>query len=611
MMRRILFTWALVLTLCVGAAAYQFPDTDAVGTLHTDYINNSPKAQAEMLRQLGLFRGTGNGFALERPMTRCEAAVMLVRLLGGETQALSGTWEHPYTDVPVWASHYVGWLTQKGLTRGVSATRYGAAQNVSCEQYAVLLTRVLRGSDQRQFAGGEPAEKAEADKRGFTRGDALALSVRALQSSCDGTVEAPRAATLAARLVSQGVFSARTFGEASFAVFPSSYYADEDGRLCRWTCEVNVAACPERGLAPAEHSESPALVYLPASRVESNGTMTFFALDCKTMAVQAKSAGHPAPDGFDGLTYCGSVGGTDYLMERMQVVTEARRGALLAWNGAALTQTVDARSLWGGNPSFRYTWLSAASSRLLCSKEACFVLDGKDCRAVTLPAGAEARGFDGTNILFEQDGKTAGLIARMEAASGKVCESYSIPYHEPDPNAPEGSADLLVRGVGADVGDGCWGQAGWYRLIGGRLTQMTDQPVNQLVFNSRGDAYLLTHKPLKRRDEVLARSNLFPALPGDAVLRINRDGTRSIALSADCGHGIAITAIQVRDDKLLLRAEYYDGQQTNTGRTDYLLVREGAAPSIRVLDLRYAHTEVGPKDLQTVQQHFNALGIGI
>ena len=57
-------------------------------------------------------------------MTRSEAAVMLVRLLGKEDEALAQSPSHPFTDVPQWASPYVGWLWTNGLAKGVSATTF-------------------------------------------------------------------------------------------------------------------------------------------------------------------------------------------------------------------------------------------------------------------------------------------------------------------------------------------------------------------------------------------------------------------------------------------------------------------------------------------------------
>lgn len=52
------------------------------GTRSVPINNNYPgdtEAQAQMLYDLGLFKGTDKGFALEKSMTRAEASVMLTR----------------------------------------------------------------------------------------------------------------------------------------------------------------------------------------------------------------------------------------------------------------------------------------------------------------------------------------------------------------------------------------------------------------------------------------------------------------------------------------------------------------------------------------------------
>ena len=63
--------------------------------------------QAEALKELNLFRGTAQGFELDRAPTRMEALVMLLRLSGKEWEAIySGSDQdgaaarHPFTDVP-------------------------------------------------------------------------------------------------------------------------------------------------------------------------------------------------------------------------------------------------------------------------------------------------------------------------------------------------------------------------------------------------------------------------------------------------------------------------------------------------------------------------------
>ena len=71
----------MLLTFAAGAAN--------VGTIDNGYPGDT-EAQAQMLSDLGLFRGTEKGFELEKPMTRAEAAAMLTRLLGAEQAALSG-----------------------------------------------------------------------------------------------------------------------------------------------------------------------------------------------------------------------------------------------------------------------------------------------------------------------------------------------------------------------------------------------------------------------------------------------------------------------------------------------------------------------------------------
>ena len=62
------------------------------------------EALAADLKELGLFQGASEtDFDLERAPTRVEAVVMLIRVLGREQEALSGSWTHPFADVPEWA----------------------------------------------------------------------------------------------------------------------------------------------------------------------------------------------------------------------------------------------------------------------------------------------------------------------------------------------------------------------------------------------------------------------------------------------------------------------------------------------------------------------------
>ena len=76
-----------------------------------DLITVDPAAEtaARELYDLGLFQGTGtdaNGqpvFSLDRTLTRQEAVIMLVRLLGKEAEALACGWPSPFADHADWA----------------------------------------------------------------------------------------------------------------------------------------------------------------------------------------------------------------------------------------------------------------------------------------------------------------------------------------------------------------------------------------------------------------------------------------------------------------------------------------------------------------------------
>ena len=117
------FFTALLLTaaLCVTASA---SDYDAV---------------AGDLSAIGMFRGTANGFELDRAPKRSEAAIMLVRLYGAEEEAKAaydaGEISHPFTDVSEFTSPYVAWLYNKGITKGATATTFGSASTCSAKMY--------------------------------------------------------------------------------------------------------------------------------------------------------------------------------------------------------------------------------------------------------------------------------------------------------------------------------------------------------------------------------------------------------------------------------------------------------------------------------------------
>ncbi|MBQ8400783.1 MAG: hypothetical protein IJX14_02530, partial [Clostridia bacterium] len=98
---------------------------------------------------LDLITGTGTEkdgsvtFDLQRDLTRLEAAVMAVRLMGMEEQANGGTYDHPYTDVPEWAAGYVGYLWNCGLLEQSAEGLFSPHAPASVESFMSYLFYAL------------------------------------------------------------------------------------------------------------------------------------------------------------------------------------------------------------------------------------------------------------------------------------------------------------------------------------------------------------------------------------------------------------------------------------------------------------------------------------
>lgn len=177
---RLLALWTLLLALCSGVFAAAEDDAQALCTLD-------------------VFRGTGGSFELARAPKRSEAAAMLVRLYGAETQAQAlyaeGQLTQPFSDGEGWCAPYLAWLWENGLARGVSETRFGAEQPCSARDYAVFLLRALGYRDGEDFTYQDA--EAFAERCGFysrllfcgtfTRAELARMTLLALRCPTKGT----------------------------------------------------------------------------------------------------------------------------------------------------------------------------------------------------------------------------------------------------------------------------------------------------------------------------------------------------------------------------------------------------------------------------------------
>lgn len=168
------------------------------------------------LKALSLFKGVSDtNFDLNRAPSRVEALVMLIRVLGKETDALNGVWRHPFNDVPSWANEYVGYAYVNGLTNGISTTEFGTG-NANAAMYLTFVLRSLGYSDNggADFTWNDPFSLAKTigilpscvDTNNFWRADVVSVSYAALQVAIKGSEQ-----TLAQKLISLGVFTQELF----------------------------------------------------------------------------------------------------------------------------------------------------------------------------------------------------------------------------------------------------------------------------------------------------------------------------------------------------------------------------------------------------------------
>jgi hypothetical protein len=98
--------------------------------------------------EMGMIAGYPDGtFGPDRPITRAELVVMVVRALGWEKEELLGTVSSiPYDDaasIPGWAADAVGLAVKEGLLQGFATDRFSPSQLATRAEAALLMKGVL------------------------------------------------------------------------------------------------------------------------------------------------------------------------------------------------------------------------------------------------------------------------------------------------------------------------------------------------------------------------------------------------------------------------------------------------------------------------------------
>lgn len=180
------------------------------------------KNYAETLKALRLLKGAGTNsdgttdYALGRNLTRGEAVILMVRLLGKEEEAMNADYPMPFTDVPADSSYvkHIAYAYAKNITKGVSATEFNPTGMASANMYITFILRAMGYNDSAekgprdftydtapQFASTLGITLDENQIQHFRRCEAVLSSFYAVRGNCKS------GELLFEQLIGEGVFS--------------------------------------------------------------------------------------------------------------------------------------------------------------------------------------------------------------------------------------------------------------------------------------------------------------------------------------------------------------------------------------------------------------------
>ena len=189
--------------------------------------SSNAEQSADALYTLGLFHGIGdiNGvptYSLDSELTRAQAIILLVRMLGKEKEALNGNWEHPFKDTEEYYDKYVGYAYAKGLTKGVSENAFDGSFQTNNQMFATFCIRALGYKDKTSeddengdFWWADSPKYAEAlgitisNDNEFKRSDAVQTFWDTLSKNINGTDK-----SMAEKLIEEGVFTKAQYDKA-------------------------------------------------------------------------------------------------------------------------------------------------------------------------------------------------------------------------------------------------------------------------------------------------------------------------------------------------------------------------------------------------------------
>ena len=454
-------------------------------------LSGDAQKSAEALRELDLFRGTDKGFELERPMTRAEAAAMLVRFLGAEGKALNGNFTHPFTDVPKWADKYVGWLYQSGLTKGISKTLYGSQNSVTAWQYATFITRALREDENipGDLITEDDINTIDKEKK-FLRGDAAIMSLRALGCtySKNGNWR-----TLADVCIERGLFTTELFGKVADEFWSTTYTIDNDGRVVRRILGIEINKTEDGGyfaFGDLDPIASDGTKINPFIYKQDGETIIIYEMNPKTLQTSeiTKREGIKGRYNYRDPYKLGEV---RFLFETLP---DEDKNTVLAVKNGEISKVLSFVN--GGE----FPWFPSVDQNIMTDAESILIMTDKSYYIVTENGYSEIKGeklsllaYANGEVFAKRINDTSIDILLLDAKTGEEKVCYNVPDDMNRDFAGEGYRDLNRQYEWY-----YYGEAGLYYHDGKTLVQVTDRPVNSFFKKDDGGYVISTHKPGKR-----------------------------------------------------------------------------------------------------------------
>ncbi|MEL7656270.1 MAG: transglutaminase-like domain-containing protein [Bacillota bacterium] len=112
------------------------------------FNENESRSVESFFIESKLLKGDGTSYGLENNTTRMEGTIILIRLLGKESEAQQmQSLPCQFTDVPKWAVGYANYAYATNISKGISDTLFGTKNLMTAQQFNTLLLRVIGYDD--------------------------------------------------------------------------------------------------------------------------------------------------------------------------------------------------------------------------------------------------------------------------------------------------------------------------------------------------------------------------------------------------------------------------------------------------------------------------------